>query len=157
MKSALHNLKPRRAGALLALAGILAASPALAQFDRPEDAQKYRKAVFTVMGTHFARIGAVVKGEAPYGPEVAADARIVAAMSHLPFAGFVPGSETGETRAKPEIWTDRARFDELAHKMQDAVDKLDEVAASGEEAALRPAFGEAGKACKACHDRFRNK
>jgi hypothetical protein len=32
---------------------------AAAQFQKPEDAVKYRKAAFTVMAAHFGRIGAM--------------------------------------------------------------------------------------------------
>ncbi len=144
------------AAAMLA-AGVMMAVPAAAQFAKPEDAVKYRKAAFTVMATHFGRIGAVVKGETPYGPSVAADAKIVETMSHLPFPAFVPGTDAGETRARPEIWSDRAKFDKAAENMQGAVAELAKVAAAGDEGALRGAFGDAGKACKACHDDFRKK
>lgn len=54
------------ASATLATAALMASMPAAAQFAKPEDAVKYRKAAFTVMGTHFGRIGAVVQGRVPY-------------------------------------------------------------------------------------------
>ena len=58
---------------------------ALAQFAKPEDALKYRKASLTVMGTHFARMGAMVQGKVPFDAKSAADnAEIVANMAHLP-------------------------------------------------------------------------
>ncbi len=44
----------------LAAAGIATALPAAAQFAKPEDAVKYRKAAFTVMAAHFGRVGAMV-------------------------------------------------------------------------------------------------
>jgi hypothetical protein len=57
-----------------------------AQFAKTEDAIKYRAATFVVMGTHFSRIGAVVKGEKPFDKnEVAANAAIVASLAHLPW------------------------------------------------------------------------
>ena len=46
---------------LLTSAGI-----AFAQFKKPEDAIKYRQSAFTVMANSFGKIGAVVKGEAPF-------------------------------------------------------------------------------------------
>ena len=45
--------------------GSLLALPAAAQFQKPEDAVKYRKASFTVMATHFSRIGAMAHGPGP--------------------------------------------------------------------------------------------
>lgn len=49
-------------GAMLVLAVSL---PAQAQFAKPEDAVKYRKATFTVMSAHFGRLGAMANGRAP--------------------------------------------------------------------------------------------
>jgi cytochrome c556 len=143
--------------AAMAAAGVMMAVPAAAQFAKPEDAIKYRQSAFTVMAAHFGRIGAVVKGEAPYGPSVAADAKIVETMSHLPFPAFVDGTDSGDTGARPEIWKNRAKFDAAAENMQKAVAELAKVAASGDEGALKGAFGAAGKACKDCHDDFRKR
>ena len=99
--------------AVATVAGLLAALPATAQFQKPEDAVKYRKAAFTVMGTHFGRIGAMSQGRVPFdGAAAAANAEIVAEMSKLPFAGFVEGTsgtEKGTPNAK--VWSDRAKFD----------------------------------------------
>jgi cytochrome c556 len=143
--------------AAVAAVAMLASTPAAAQFAKPEDAVKYRQSAFSLMGAHFSRIGAVVKGEAPYGPSVATDAKLVETLSHLPFAAFVEGSDKGDTGAKPEIWMNREDFDKKAKAMQQAVAELSRVAASGDQGALKGAFGDAGKACKACHDDYRRR
>lgn len=130
---------------------------ASAQFKKPEDAIHYRQSVLNVMGTHFARLAAVAKGDLPFdAAAVQADAAIVLMMSKLPFSAFGPGTESGgNTKAKPDIWSKRAVFDEAAQKMQAEVVKLDEAARTGDIAKLRPAVGDTGKSCKACHDDFR--
>ena len=51
--------------ALVASLGALASLPAAAQFQKPEDAIKYRQSAFTVMGNHVGRIGAMAQGKAP--------------------------------------------------------------------------------------------
>ena len=80
----------------LAAAAISLSAPAAAQFQKPEDAVKYRKAAFTVMAAHFGRIGAMASGKAPFDAKVAADnAAIVETMSKLPYAGFGPGDGQG--------------------------------------------------------------
>ena len=141
---------------LVATLGALASLPASAQFQKPEDAIKYRKAAFTVMGTHFGRIGAMASGKAPFdAAAAAANADIVATLSKLPYAGFIDGTATGETRAKPEIWTERAKFDLAASKMQEEVVKLNVAAKSGNLDQIKVAFGAAGQSCKACHDNYR--
>jgi cytochrome c556 len=139
-----------------AVAGLATALPAAAQFQKPEDAIKYRKAAFTVMAAHFSRIGAMAAGRAPFDATVAAsNADIVASMSKLPFAGFTDGTSTGDTRAKPEIWSNRAKFDAGATKMQEEIAKLNAAAKTGNFEAVKTAFGAAGQTCKACHDDFR--
>ena len=142
--------------ALVATLGALASLPAAAQFQKPEDAIKYRKAAFTVMATHFGRIGAMASGKAPFdAAAAAANADIVATMSKLPYAGFGEGTGSGDTRAKPEIWTERAKFDAAASKMQEEVVKLNVAAKSGNLDQIKVAFGAAGQSCKACHDNYR--
>ena len=140
--------------ALLALTAL----PAAAQFQKPEDAVKYRKSAFQVMSAHFGRIGAMVGGKAPFDAAAAAsNAEVVAYMSRLPYAGFVEGtSGTEKGSPKANVWTERAKFDEAAKKMQDEVAKLAVVAKSGNADQLKTAFGAAAGTCKTCHDDFRN-
>ena len=81
-----------------ALLGATISLPAAAQFAKPEDAIKYRKAAFTVMGTHFGRVAAMANGRIPFDAKIAADnAEIANTMSKLPYTGFVPGSDKGDT------------------------------------------------------------
>ena len=135
---------------------LMLALPAAAQFAKPEDAIKYRKASFTVMAAHFGRVGAMASGRAPYDAKAAAEnADIAAAMAKLPWAAFTEGSDKGETRAKPEIWKDSAKYKEAADKMQAEMVKLSAAAKAGNVDALKTAFGPAAATCKGCHDNFR--
>ena len=141
---------------ITAFAAITLALPAAAQFAKPEDAIKYRKASLSVMGTHFGRVAAMATGKAPYDAKAAAEnADIAAAMSKLPWAAFTEGSDKGETRAKPEIWKDSAKFKEAGDKMQAELAKLAVAAKAGNVDALKTAFGPAASTCKGCHDNFR--
>lgn len=140
---------------LIACSALFAGS-ALAQ--KPEDAIKYRQGVYRVIGWNFGSMAAMAKGEKPYDAAAfARHAEIVAFMSKLPLEGFTPGSENGETKAKPEIWLDMDDFKAKLEKMQGEAAKLAEVAKGGDLAASKAQLGETGKACKACHDKFRNK
>jgi cytochrome c556 len=143
----------RIAGALMLVAMCL---PAQAQFAKPEDAIKYRKASFTVMAAHFGRLGAMANGRAPYDAKAAAEnADVVATLSKLPWAAFGEGTDKGDTRAKPEIWKEAAKYKEAADKMQAEIVKLNTAAKAGNIDALKAAFGPAAATCKACHDNFR--
>ncbi len=142
----------------IALASLIMLAPfaAQAQFAKPEDAIKYRKAAFTVMASHFGRLGPVVKGERPYNAaEVSANVAIVEQMVKLPYVAFIPGSDKGDTKAKPEIWSNEAKFKTAAETVDKAVDALGVAAKAGSLDQVKVAFGDVGKACKGCHDEFR--
>jgi cytochrome c556 len=129
---------------------------AFAQFQKPEDAIKYRQSAFTVMANSFGKISAVVKGEAPYNKdEVAKNAAIVAMMSTLPWQAFGPGTEGG--KAESDIWSNNAKFKAASEKMQLAVADLNKAAQSGDLDSIKKAFGVAGASCKNCHDDFKKK
>ncbi len=141
---------------LIAAATLVTALPAAAQFAKPEDAIKYRKGAFTVMAAHFGRVAGMAQGKIPFDAKVAAqNAEVAAFMSTLPFAGFGPGTDKGETRAKPEIWAEMDKFNAGAKKMQDEMAKLNVAAKSGNLDAIKAAAGEVGKTCKGCHDDYR--
>lgn len=143
---------------VLTAAAFAFSAPASAQFQKPEDAVKYRQSVMSVMGTHFGRIGAMANGRAPFDAKVAQDsAQIVAIMSTLPWPGFTQNTESLKTRALPEIWKESAKFKEASEKMQAEVVKLEAAAKTGNLDTIKTAFGAAGGSCKNCHDSFQAK
>ena len=143
--------------AVVATLGALVSLPAAAQFQKPEDAIKYRQGAFTVMANHVGRIGAMAQGKAPFDAKAAAEsADIVATLAKLPFAAFGEGTDKGmPNRAKPEIWKDAAKFKSASEAMIAEIGKLDAAAKSGNLEAIKTAMGGVGKSCKACHDDFR--
>ena len=138
------------------LAGIAVSLPAAAQFAKAEDAIRYRRAGMTMMNTHFGRVAAMANGRVPFDAKAVADnAEVATIMSKLPYAAFVEGSDKGETRAEPKIWTEMDKFRAAASKLQDEMAKLNVVAKTGNVDAIKAAVGETGKACKACRDAYR--
>jgi len=116
---------------LLIIAAALTALPALAQFAKPEDAIKYRKSSFFVMGQHFGRIGAMAQGRVPFDAKAAADnAAVVEVMSKLHWAAFTEGIQAEAT-------------------------KLSAAAKTGSLDNIKTAFAATGGTCKGCHDNFR--
>jgi len=143
------------AAALVALA-----TPAVAQFAKPEDAIKYRQSALSVMGTHFGRIGAMVNGRIPFDAKSAQDnAETVAKMAKLPWAAFVAGTDKGNipTRAKPELFAQPAKLKEYSDKLIAESTKLSDAARTGNADTLKAAFGATAGTCKACHDDFQAK
>ena len=141
---------------VLTVAAIAFTAPASAQFQKPEDAVKYRQSALTVMGAHFGRIGAMVNGRAPFDAKSAQDsAHIVATLSSLPWAGFAASTEALKSRAKPEIWKEQAKFKDASDKLVAETAKLEVAAKTGNLDTIKAAFGAVGGSCKACHDSFR--
>ncbi|MBV8636053.1 MAG: cytochrome c [Burkholderiaceae bacterium] len=136
----------------------LASLSAHAQFAKVEDAAEYRQAALSVMGTHFHRIGEVVKGDKPYDKATTEnDAAIVDMLAKLPWSAFPPNSIVGDSKARPEIWTQQDKFKADADKLQAATQKLSAAAKTGDLAAIKTAFGDTAKQCKACHQDFKKK
>ncbi len=128
--------------------------PAQAQFAKVEDAIKYRQAAYTVMNNHMGRLGAMARGARPFDAAAAqSSARIVEAMSHLPWEAFPPGSATDKTRVKGDPWKDAAAFTKLQEGLMAETAKLPAAVATLD--GLKLQVGATGKACKACHDDYR--
>ncbi len=142
----------------IALCAAAMSFSAAAQFAKPEDAVKYRKAAFSVTAAHFGRMGAMAQGKAPFDAKIATEnAEIVANMAKLPWHAFGEGTETSETKAKPEVWKQSAKFKEAADKFQAESVKLVAATKTGKEDAFKAAFTATAGTCKACHDDFKNK
>ena len=142
----------------LAAAATLLSLPAAAQFQKPEDAIKYRQAAFTLMGNHFGRIAAMAQGKAPFDAKAAAEnASLLVSLSRLPMAAFGEGTDKGDTKANPEIWKESAKFKEAIDKFQAESVKLAAAAKTGKLDDLKTAFGNTAATCKGCHDDFKKK
>ena len=138
--------------------GAVVAWPVAAQYAKPEDAVKYRKAAFTVMNSHMGRIFAQLKSPTPNMQVIQSSAQTVESMSKLPWDAFAPNTElVADTRALPALFKNEAKAKDLAQKMQEEVAKLNVVAKTGDAAAIRTQFNAAAKSCDNCHDDFRAK
>jgi cytochrome c556 len=101
----------------------------------------------------------MAEGKIPYSrDEAVRNADMLALLSTVPKGFFGEGTDkAGETRAKPEIWTNRADFDAKMDKMTKETAKLPQVARGGDMAALKKAIADVDSACSACHDEYRTK
>jgi cytochrome c556 len=140
-----------------ALAITCIAVPASAQFAKAEDAIKYRQSALFVMQQNFGRVAAMASGKAPFDAKVAADSAAVAEFAaRLPWTAFADGTDKGrDNRAKAEIWSDKAKFNEYAEKTQLEMSKLAAATKTGNLDSIKSAVGAVGGTCKTCHDAFR--
>ncbi len=137
----------------------LAASSVAAQDAKPDRSIKYRQGVLGAMGWHFGILGSMAKGDTPYDKDTALrSATFVQQLSHMPWDGFGAGTDKGApTKAKADIWKEPAKFKQHQDALMDATPKLVTAANTGDVGALRRAVGTVAKACKDCHDDFREK
>jgi cytochrome c556 len=132
--------------------------PVQAQFSKPERAVEYRQAAFTLMNNHMGRISQAVQGKIPYDKDaVLRSAEIIEMVGKLPYEAFAPGTDLMESKAKPSIWKEEAKFKQLAADMQAETVKLTAAAKSGNLDSVRNQFRATAKSCDACHDAYREK
>lgn len=138
------------AASLLAWAAVPAATPA-------EKAVEYRQGLMNVLAWNMDTLGGMARGKIPFDEQVfQRHARDLAAAASLEMlAAFPEGSKTEGSAAREEIWLDWAKLKDSHGAFRSEAAKLAEVAAGGDEAAMKAQVGAVGKACKACHDDFR--
>jgi cytochrome c556 len=152
-----YSIKP--ALALTTLAAVLLSPLAVSHFDDKAIPQSYRQSYFTLVALNFGPMAAMVKGDIPWNQTGFEDyANDLATVTSLDFArGWPEGSHTGKTRAKPEIWENKADFESKFEDLRTAVASLQKSAAGGDRAAIVESFKATGGACKACHDDYKSK
>lgn len=146
----------KRALAGVVLVAVLAAV-AYAQFAKPADAIKYRKAMMVLIVHHFGSMGTVIKGKAAYDAKAfAAHAASVEMLSGLSWDAFLtPGSDKGDTRLKAAALREPARFQAEADAFKAETTKLVKAADSGDLNKIKPQFGAVAQTCGGCHKPYR--
>lgn len=123
---------------------------------KPEDAIHYRKSALFIVGQNFGPLAAMAQGKIPYDrADAIRRAEIVAFVARLPWNSFGPGTDQGNTKAKPGIWQNLDDFKSKTDAMLAEAAKLPQ--AAGDLDSLKAQVGATGRACKACHDEYRSK
>ena len=143
--------------AIAALVLAATAVPVVAQQMKAENQVKYRRAAYQLMNFNFGSLDAMAENKKPFNREEAArNAEFVALLATVPKGFFGEGTDK-DTKAKPEIWKNRADFDAKMDKMVSEAAKLPAVVKAGDMGAFRKQVHDLGEACKACHDEYRAK
>ena len=123
-----------------------------------ETAMKARGAHMQLFSFNLGTLGAMAQEKTPYDAQAASIAAAnLAAIAGVNQAGYwLEGTDTSVegSRAKPEIWTDTAGFEQDNADLLAASIALSEVAGNGLDA-LKAGFGPVGQACGACHEDYR--
>jgi cytochrome c556 len=132
---------------MLALTGVAGAPFA-------QDVIAARREGLKAMAAHLEAIKAVAEARGDAAPLVPRIDEMIAFFEGLP-ARFPEGSGTGNTRALPSIWTDRAGFERAHANMVAQLRALRSAAQAGDPAAFTAAFQQTGATCGACHRAYR--
>ncbi|GAB6052984.1 cytochrome c [Magnetospira thiophila] len=139
----------------LGLAAVLAATPPvfaadpLGLFIGRVQAMKSMKDAMGTIG------GAVSRGEATDPAMFAYPVKILTMASRRVAHVFPEGSTHPESKARPEVWSDRAGFEKAAERAVTAAEALQAAVESGEGDQLAKAFDGLFSACKNCHESYR--
>lgn len=156
-------MKALMTGALGA-AMLLASLGSQAQM-KPEDQVHYRQAGYSFMSWNMGKIKAqVIDGSVPYNKDqVAAAANAIAAIANSGMGALYSPETTLEKLGREQTALKAAFFENMDETRSvggtfvTAANKLASEAASGDQARIKAAFGDVGKACKSCHEKFRAK
>ena len=142
------------------LAVVLGAGYALTAYSqvKPEQLVKQRQSAMTLIAKYFGPLGGMLKGAVPYNADVVArNAAYLDVLSQMPWDGFAESTKGVKSAALPAAFTDGAKFKQAQDQLRTAVGALNTAAKGGNEATVKAAIGDVGKACSACHDNFREK
>lgn len=132
---------------------------ALAFADVASDAIKMRRDLMKLDGERGKLLFGMMQGTTPFdaakATEAAAGINIAGHTFATEFDKYFPaGSETGDTKASPDIWKNKADFIALAAAMETDAKATADAAAQGLEAFKAP-MGKLGGDCKNCHEKYK--
>jgi cytochrome c556 len=139
------------------IAALSGSAGAQAPPNRAEQHLKYRKAVYQVIAWNIGPLSAMAQDKQPFDATVFAErAERVSRLTPMLAESYAPESRqvTG-SKLKPEMWSNRADFDEKLRTLVARSEALATTAAGGDAAASKAAFFDMAQACKACHDKYR--
>jgi cytochrome c556 len=147
------------------LAVLCAAVSSAAFAGKDEDQQiKFRQSAYSFTAWNCSKIKSqVVDHPETFNKEqVIAAANSIAAVANSGLGAlYGPGTDQGtgwkKTRLKPEFFEKQDEVKKVALSFNEEANKLAKVAANGDIGEIKTQFGELGKACKSCHDKFRIK
>lgn len=144
---------------IVAVAALVLAAPAAAlDAEQAQKATETRQGLLKVVVWNFAPLNAMSRDLIPVDTELAGRnaQRIAWMLTMLPDA-FRADTRAHElkTEALPVIWERYERFEELAGNARRSAEQLVEVAAGGDDEAVRRAVTALFDDCRACHSDFR--
>lgn len=142
---------------LAALLG-LASTPVIGEeipLEKVEQAIKYRQSVMSTMGGLMGTAVGQLRDGFTFGPDLGAVATGLQAVTADIPGLFPEGTDSGDTEAKTEIWSDSAGFADKAKKATEAAAAFAKAVESDDNKVMMQAFKALGDSCKGCHETYR--
>ena len=146
----------------LLLLGLSFVSPAFAAKDPNLKLIKARQSEMQLRSFNVGPLFGMAKGKMDYNAEAASKlANNLKMLLDLDMGrAWAQGTDNdkylGKTTALPKVWNTYPEINKYGKKYKQAVNELAMAAGNGRDA-LKSKIGAVGKACKACHDDFREK
>ena len=131
--------------------------PAFSQA-KPDVLVKQRQSAMVLQGKYFGPMAGMAQGKIPYNQQVVVrNAAFLDPLSKMAWDGFDASTKGEKSAALPAVFTDTAKFRQIAERFEVESTRLAQVSKSGDEAAVKSQILAVGKTCAACHDDFREK
>lgn len=126
---------------------------------KPDVLVKQRQAKMTLQGKYFGTVAGMASGKVtPYDPDaVARAAAHLESLSQMAWDGFHESTKSEKSRLLPAAFTQKAKFDDYARRLEAEASKLAQSAKAKDQAGVKQHVGEVLKTCNGCHDDFRSK
>ena len=147
---------------LLVIAGLTLSAPGIAADDPNLKLLKARQGEMQLRSFNVGPLFGMAKGKMDYNAELASTlannlkTQLGLDVGRAWKQGTANDAYPGKTTALPKIWTTYPEIADYGKKYAKAINELAAVAGNGADA-LKSKMGAVGKACKGCHDEFREK
>ena len=144
---------------ILAAAGLFSVTAAQADLFDPEDAVKYRQALYQVISAQTSVMGGMVRGNIEFdGKEINQRAQNIAQTAALlPETYFPATRDVRDSRMRERAWSNMEDFQSKGGAFRTALEELLEASSASDfnQAKARPVVGALVQSCRSCHDDYR--
>lgn len=140
----------------IAAATIIGFSALVGMVQAQGDVIKERQELMKAQGAAMKAINGILEANGP-AADIAPHAAKLQETSTRIVALFPAGSDKGDTKALPEIWSNPDDFSAKANALHDQSAMLVTAVSGGDLAAIGAQYKEVGAACGACHKPYKAK
>lgn len=126
-----------------------------AEDTRPGQPVKHRQQAFKELIKHFEPMGTMLRDNRYDADKFLALAEELGKRRDAPWPYFGADTDYPPSKAKPEVWSQTADFEQARQAFIAASDRLLAAARSKDKASVEQSYKETYEACQGCHKRFR--